>query len=220
MKKFIVVGVSILLVVFTSLFLIYKFYKIELFKSYYDTNKVKKVGNIVFHYNPESEEKVEGIEDYLRKITSFQKEWFNYVVKKEIHIFLGKSDEELQHDDKGSYYEYLKIIYLNSEMEKEQFDNILAHELAHLYFTEYVKDQNINVDDIPLWFHEGIAMSFAQRLSPSTITERVVKSEPLMDISPKKMDDGKNAYYGSQYIEMMFAVEYIIHQKKLQLLIR
>ncbi|MBO8165985.1 MAG: hypothetical protein H0Z25_02045 [Kosmotoga sp.] len=66
-------------------------------------------------------------------------------------------DEKTEHshsvDNNTGYY---KIVIRKDELEL----SILAHEMAHIFFFELLKRNNIEPEEIPLWYHELMALWF------------------------------------------------------------
>jgi tetratricopeptide (TPR) repeat protein len=103
------------------------------------------------------------------------------------------------------------MIHLNKNYTISELENVFSHELAHFYFVKYVNDLKVEVDDIPNWFHEGVAMSFAQRVFPEHIAQ-ISEVKPLMEMKQLKTGAGSIAYTGDNYLQMLYAIEYLIYQ--------
>ncbi|WP_273229643.1 hypothetical protein [Kosmotoga pacifica] len=74
-------------------------------------------------------------------------------------------DERAEHshsidNDTGYYNIIIKKDELNS--------TILAHEMAHIFFFELLRKSNISSEEIPLWYHELVAMWFEQFMGSSS----------------------------------------------------
>ncbi|OAA31398.1 hypothetical protein AT15_07840 [Kosmotoga arenicorallina S304] len=73
-------------------------------------------------------------------------------------------DENAEHshsvDNDTGYY---KIVIRKDELGLP----ILAHELAHIFFFELLATKNIKPEEIPLWYHELVALWFQQHFQKS-----------------------------------------------------
>lgn len=169
------------------------------------------------HYKKGDERLVKIIEKAYPKIVSQEELWFHNnkesLREANLHIYLSsdKNGENATHDERGRYLDDKQIIFVNKDLNRKELVNIFSHELTHFYFIEYIKKSGIKTEQIPLWIHEGMAMSFAQRISPDLIQDKTIDDQPLMKIKPTKMEDGKTAYLKGEYLLMMFSVEYLIH---------
>ena len=184
---------------------------------YFDTDQEKNMSFFTIHYQKGDEALVKRLEDTLPKITTQQERWFNQseveLAKADLDIYLSTEYKETdaEQDEGGFYLEELEMIHLNKNYMISELENVFSHELAHFYFVKYVNDLKVDVDDIPNWVHEGVAMSFAQRVFPEHI-EQLAEVKPLMELELIETEDGHKGYSGDNYLEMLYAIEYLIYQ--------
>lgn len=207
----------LIVIVLTTGWVLYNFNKDEVYSYYFNTDEEKNIGFFKLHYKKGDERLVEILEKAYPKIVNQEELWFHNKIESmreaNLHIYLSsdKNGENATHDERGRYWEDQKILFVNKDLNKKELVNIFSHELSHFYFIEYVKKSGIKTEQIPLWIHEGMAMSFAQKISPELIQDKTTENQPLMQIKPTKMEDGKTAYLKGEYLLMMFSVEYLIH---------
>lgn len=211
------ITLSILAICLVSGWVLVKQNKDTLLRIYFDTDQKKEVGFFTLHYQKGDEAIVKRLEDILPEITAQQKRWFNQteveLAKADLDIYLSTEMKESDDssDEGGLYLEMFEMIHLNKNYTISELENVFSHELAHFYFVKYVNDLKVDVDDIPNWVHEGVAMSFAQRVFPEHI-EQIAEVQPLMELEIMENGDGHKGYTGDNYLEMLYAIEYLIYQ--------
>lgn len=211
------ITLSILAICLVSGWVLVKQNKDTLLRIYFDTDQEKEVGFFTLHYQKGDEAIVKRLEDILPEITAQQKRWFNQteveLAKADLDIYLSTEMKESDDssDEGGLYLEMFEMIHLNKNYTISELENVFSHELAHFYFVKYVNDLKVDVDDIPNWVHEGVAMSFAQRVFPEHI-EQIAEVQPLMELEIMENGDGHKGYTGDNYLEMLYAIEYLIYQ--------
>jgi len=211
------ITLSILAICLVSGWVLVKHNKDTLLRIYFDTNQEKEMGFFTLHYQKGDEALVKRLEEVLPKITAQQERWFNHseveLAKANLDIYLSTEMKESNDssDEGGIYLEMFEMIHLNKSYSISEIENVFSHELAHFYFVNYVNDLKVDVDDIPNWVHEGVAMSFAQRVFPEHI-EQISEVKPLMEMNKLKTDEGSIGYTKDNYLQMLYAIEYLIHQ--------
>lgn len=211
------ITLSVLAILLVSGWVLVKHNKDTLLSIYFDTNQEKDMGFFSIHYQKGDEALVKRLEDTLPKITTQQERWFNQseveLAKADLDIYLSTEFKEVDsdYDEGGFYLEELEMIHLNKNYTISELENVFSHELAHFYFVKYVNDLKADVDDIPNWVHEGVAMSFAQRVFPEHI-EQIAEVLPLMELEIIETEDGHKGYTGDNYLQMLYAIEYLIYQ--------
>ena len=211
------ITLSVLAILVMSGWVLVKHNKDTLLSIYFDTNQEKDMGFFTIHYQKGDEALLKKLEDTLPKIKTQQERWFNQsevtLAKADLDIYLSTEYKETdaEHDEGGFYLKEFEIIHLNKNFTISELENVFSHELAHFYFVKYVNDLKVDVDDIPNWVHEGVAMSFAQRVFPEHI-EQIAEVLPLMELEIIETEDGHKGYTGNNYLEMLYAIEYLIYQ--------
>ena len=211
------ITLCILAICLVSGWVLVKHNKDTLLRIYFDTNQEKEMGFFTLHYQKGDEALVKRLEEVLPKITAQQERWFNHseveLAKANLDIYLSTEMKESNDssDEGGIYLEMFEMIHLNKSYSISEIENVFSHELAHFYFVNYVNDLKVDVDDIPNWVHEGVAMSFAQRVFPEHI-EQISEVKPLMEMNKLKTDEGSIGYTKDNYLQMLYAIEYLIHQ--------
>ena len=211
------ITLSVLAILVMSGWVLVKHNKDTLLSIYFDTNQEKDMGFFTIHYQKGDEALLKKLEDTLPKIKTQQERWFNQsevtLAKADLDIYLSTEYKETdaEHDEGGFYLKEFEIIHLNKNFTISELENVFSHELAHFYFVKYVNDLKVDVDDIPNWIHEGVAMSFAQRVFPEHI-EQISEVKPLMELELSETEDGHKGYTGDNYLEMLYAIEYLIYQ--------
>lgn len=211
------ITLSVLAILIVSGWVVVKQNMDTLMSMYFDTDQEKNMSFFTIHYQKGDEALVKRLGDTLPKITTQQERWFNQseveLAKADLDIYLSTEYKETdaEHDEGGFYLQDFEIIHLNKNHTISELENVFSHELAHFYFVKYVNDLKVDVDDIPNWVHEGVAMSFAQRVVPEHI-EQIAEVKPLMELEIIKTEDGHKGYTGENYLEMLYAIEYLIYQ--------
>jgi len=78
---------------------------------------------------------------------------YSFSVKYSLTILKGEGHEQpAAIDDNGIYQIFLYTSSYRS--------GVARHELAHVYFFEYLRSEGLNSDEIPLWYHELVAEGF------------------------------------------------------------
>ena len=211
------ITLCILAICLVSGWVLVKQNKDTLLRIYFDTDQEKEMGFFTLHFQKGDEAIVKRLEEVLPEITAQQERWFNQteveLAKANLDIYLSTEMKESDDssDEGGLYLEMFELIHLNKNYTISQLENVFSHELAHFYFVKYVNDLKVEVDDIPNWVHEGVAMSFAQRVFPEHI-EQISEVKPLMEMELSENEDGHKGYTGDNYLQMLYAIEYLIHQ--------
>ncbi|MFA6656146.1 MAG: hypothetical protein WCS38_02465 [Mesotoga sp.] len=116
---------------------------------------------------------------------------YSFSVKYSLTILKGEGHEQpAAIDDNGIYQIFLYTSSYRS--------GVARHELAHVYFFEYLRSEGLNPDEIPLWYHELIAEGF-QNLH--TRTRRPELRAAFFDFTefdrryPQKTD--QSVFYGA-----------------------
>lgn len=184
---------------------------------YFDTDQEKRMGFFTLHYQKGDEELVKRLEDALPAITAQQEQWFDQseseLAKVDLDIYLSTEIKEVDSssDEGGLYLKMFEMIHLNKNYTISELENIFSHELAHFYFVNYVENLKVDAKEIPNWVHEGVAMSFAQRVFPEHI-EQIAEVKPLMEMEQLETEGGSKGYTGDNYLQMLYAIEYLIYQ--------
>jgi hypothetical protein len=184
---------------------------------YFDTDQEKNMGFFTVHYQNGDEALVKRLEEALPEITVQQERWFNQseveLAKADLDIYLSTEikESDASSDEGGLYKPMFEMIHLNKNYTISELENVFSHELAHFYFVKYVDDLKVDVADIPNWVHEGVAMSFAQRVFPERV-EQISEVKPLMDMEQIKTEAGSEGYTSNNYQQMLYAIEYLIYQ--------
>ncbi len=218
-KIFWISGITLILlaICLVSGWVLVKQNKDTLLSIYFDTDQEKNVGFFTVHYQNGDEALVKRLEDSWPEIAAQQERWFNQadveLAKVDLDIYLSTEIKEVDtsSDEGGLYLKIFEMIHLNKNYTNSQLENLFSHEMAHFYFVKYVEDLKVDVDDIPNWVHEGVAMSFAQRVFPEHI-EQIAEVQPLMELEIMESEDGHKGYTEDNYLQMLYAIEYLIYQ--------
>jgi tetratricopeptide (TPR) repeat protein len=135
-----------------------------------ENGQSKEIGNITFKYN-KNRKSLSAIDEALNSLKQNEKLFNNFFgkkISKPVSIVLVNDFSKLQ-DLFGftkdsvidGYYVYEKqSIYIavpNNEKEMNEFKQIIAHEYTHHLITSTIENKGLNVSDLPVWFHEGLA---------------------------------------------------------------
>lgn len=211
------ITLSVLAIFLVSGWVLVKQNKDTLLSMYFDTDLEKNVGFFTVHYQNGDEALVKRLEDSWPEIAAQQERWFNQadveLAKVDLDIYLSAEFKETDavYEEGGFYLKELEMIHLNKNYTISELENVFSHELAHFYFVKYVNDLKVDVDDIPNWVHEGVAMSFAQRVFPEHIAQ-IAEVQPLMELEIMETEDGHKGYTEDNYLQMLYAIEYLIYQ--------
>ena len=211
------ITLSVIAIFFVSGWVLVKQNKDTLLSIYFDTDQEKNIGFFTVHYQKGDEALVKRLEGAFPKITAQQERWFNQseveMAKVDLDIYLSTEimESDASSDEGGLYLEMFEMIHLNKNVTISELENVFSHELAHFYFVKYVDDLKVDVDDIPNWVHEGVAMSFAQRVYPELV-EQISEVKPLMELELLKTEAGSKGYTANNYYQMLYALEYLIYQ--------
>lgn len=208
-----------LILLLGSVYTTFTIFREDLFIHYYKTDKEMKIGFFTLHYKEEDEAKAQQLKDAYSSIDTLQKSWFkvNQSVLEDLDLFVylssSSTTEEDGHDIGGLYLPQFKVLFIKRDLVGQDLLNTFSHELSHVYLSQSIESNHVSMEDIPNWFHEGVAMSFAQKAFPILLTNPISDVKPLMEIEETETKDGKSAYYAEEYTLMMYAIEYLIHQK-------
>ena len=211
------ITLSVLDICLVSGWVLVKQNKDTLLSIYFDTDQEKNVGFFTVHYQNGDEALVKRLEDSWPEIAAQQERWFNQadveLAKVDLDIYLSAEFKETdaEYEEGGFYLKELEMIHLNKNYTISELENVFSHELAHFYFVKYVNDLKVDVNDIPNWVHEGVAMSFAQRVFPEHIAQ-IAEVQPLMELEIMETEDGHKGYTEDNYLQMLYAIEYLIYQ--------
>ncbi|MFC6040825.1 DUF2268 domain-containing putative Zn-dependent protease [Paenisporosarcina macmurdoensis] len=211
------ITLSVLAICLVSGWVLVKQNKDTLLSIYFDTDQEKNMGFFTVHYQKGDEALVKRLEDSWPEIAAQQERWFNQaeleLAKADLDIYLSNEIKEVDtSSDEGSLYlKMSEMIHLNKNYTNSQLENLFSHEMAHFYFVKYIEDLKVDVDDIPNWVHEGVAMSFAQRVFPEHI-EQIAEVQPLMELEVMETEDGHKGYTEDNYLQMLYAIEYLIYK--------
>ncbi|AFK06031.1 MAG: hypothetical protein AB7T02_00705 [Mesotoga sp.] len=118
-------------------------------------------------------------------------EIYGFSVKYSLTILKGEGHEQPAAIDNNGIYQ----IFLYTSSYKP---GVARHELAHVYFFEYLRIRDINPDEIPLWYHEVIAEGF-QNLH--TGTRRSALRVAFFDFTEYEekypVKDDQSVFYGA-----------------------
>ncbi|MCF7886914.1 MAG: hypothetical protein K9L71_00680 [Candidatus Omnitrophica bacterium] len=104
---------------------------------------------------------------------------------------------------------------------QKYFISILAHELTHIIFREYIKRQ-----DLPLWLDEGMAVYIETKFSDSKyqgfsghIKEMIknnsfIPFKELTEINIKSLREKSDSYVGAFYLQSFSLINFIIERYK------
>ena len=173
-------------------------------------NYIKEEGIFyTFYFHPEDKEKIELIRGMNPEAIRLAEKWFGDgdYLEERLRIFLIHKDDEphpfLNSD--GVFYAN-NIILLRSDSDFLQFTYF--HELAHHFLNNFAIEIGLSDIDIPVWFHEGVAESFANRLAPKQLHETINNYEVVPLLEEERPDDW---YPSDTYLFMHYAVEYLLY---------
>lgn len=164
------------------------------------------------HYNNQDEEKALLIEEITSEATDLGRQWFGEIdLTAPLEIFILGEEDTARYPELfgGGFLDNKNRILIKSSLEENAFLNIYVHEFAHYLINEYSKSIDMSTSDLPDWFHEGVASSFAHRISANPLLLRNLNYEvsTFMDMKFNfKTDDIESEYLLSQY-----GIEYLIH---------
>uniref|UniRef100_UPI0018AA1946 DUF5700 domain-containing putative Zn-dependent protease n=1 Tax=Clostridium sp. D53t1_180928_C8 TaxID=2787101 RepID=UPI0018AA1946 len=127
-------------------------------------------------------------------------------------VFLSRFGEEL--DNISSYYiDSTKTIYiyLNNYSDilndKNNFSNMLTHEISHYYFSEFLKENDILAKNVPVWINEGVADYISKRLYNLDYScSEFIEFNKLSDSS-----DWLKIKSGKQYIQSYHSINTLVN---------
>lgn len=134
---------------------------------------------INFRYNSSHVKEVPFSDQLINDVIKMSVLWFPsiessqkpevYLLTAESKIFNSLSEGMIVY---GNYFPDINKIYINTES-KENLDLVFIHEYGHYVLNQYLKDNNIDYNLIPDWFHEAIASLFewdVMNMLPHNIT--------------------------------------------------
>ncbi|MGL4570569.1 MAG: tetratricopeptide repeat protein [Clostridium sp.] len=89
------------------------------------------------------------------------------------------------------------------------YRDILSHEVTHHYYYQYIKNNNIAGEEIPLWFSEGLAEYLSS--DEVCIDKTDLKFTPFKDI--EEYDEWNNIESGTQYIQSVYTINKLVDMK-------
>lgn len=116
-------------------------------------------------------------------------------------------------DNISAYYiDSIKTIYIyidnSSDIlnNKNNLNKILTHEMSHYYFSNFLKENNILFNNVPVWINEGIADYISKRLDnlDYDYTE-FIEFDKLSD-----SNDWVKIKSGKQYIQSYYSINKIV----------
>lgn len=126
-------------------------------------------------------------------------------------VFLSRFESNT--DNISAYYvDAIKTIYIyvdsydNILNNKENFSEILLHEISHYYFSEFLRENNISLKDVPVWINEGIADYISNRIN--FLDYDNMEFIPFDNISTS--NDWSKIKSGKQYIQSLYSINKII----------
>lgn len=135
-------------------------------------------------------------------------------------VFLSRFESNT--DNISAYYvDAIKTIYIyvdsyeNILNNKENFSEILLHEISHYYFSEFLRKNNISSKDVPVWINEGIADYISNRIS--FLDYDNIEFIPFNNISTS--NDWSKIKSGKQYIQSLYSINKIISNHSEDILI-
>lgn len=180
-------------------------------------NKEKDtIDNVTLYFSDDSQEKTEDIIAIYNELNTLGLKIFSNNSLPKLSVFIVKSNlatNILLKNGNGIYYPEANMIILRRDSDKNSFNHSFTHEYTHFLMVNYLKEVGIKENEIPLWFHEGVAEMFAHKFSPLPFNESINswESVPLNELWP---NSSKEAIVDSKsYIISHFAVERLIKLK-------
>lgn len=175
-----------------------------------ENGQSKEIGNITFKYN-KNQESLRAIDEALGSLKQNEK-LFNDLFGKEISdpisIVLVDDSSKLQDlfgitgdGYMGGYYVYeKKSIYISVPKDKKEmnrYKQTIVHEYTHHLITNTLDNAGLNVSDLPVWFHEGLA-AYVERKDFGITSEDIEETE---NVSFKELETHKqwNKHLRSPY---------------------
>lgn len=167
-------------------------------------------------YHPEDKRKKEKVLEVIPEIVNLQESWFGKekYFKNNLKIYiLNNNDTFSKFKFNGLYVNKGNYILIKGNLNDDEFLNTLSHEFGHFFTMEYANYHNLNIENLPEWFHEGVAESFSQRIAPTPLNSKTkgYKTQPLMEIEKTHDKNGKVGYYANTYLLMQYAIEHLIY---------
>ena len=160
--------------------------------------------DLVIHSKQPNDTRIQQIVDFLPMIQVEQQKIFPkftfqgklnvYIIDQEKSNSFPYFKESEEYENVGFYDLNDESIYLTSDL--ENVSNPFTHEYMHYLMHQYSKSKKVDIDDLPIWFVEGVANSFEAIVtndSPENIGEFDVT--PFHDLQ-KLTDKNRNAVYG------------------------
>ncbi|MBU9713213.1 tetratricopeptide repeat protein [Evansella tamaricis] len=163
-------------------------------------------------YHPDDEQSLEIVVEQTGYLLNQGESWFGDMDLKAHHLdifLINKNDQPHPLlDQSGSYDVNANIIVIQADLEKEELLNVFSHEFAHFLTITYSGLIGLDYNELPLWFHEGTADSFAHRLSPLPYHRKFA----FHDIVPLEEITEVNFEMFDQYTLSYFAVEKLLQE--------
>lgn len=164
-----------------------------------------------YYRNSDFYNKIKNIINFLENkfiFISNDLEFFNN--KKKIVILFYELEDFTQLNDRpywsSAYFDGKLRINL-SLMKRNNFDNILIHELIHSII--YFKCGN----NVPIWFHEGLAQYYEYNKKVNfIINEGIINNYLKIEIIEKSFNKLRSEEINIAYLESLFLIKYIIEQ--------
>jgi hypothetical protein len=185
---------------------------------------IQSYRNVTIYYTPQEKELLPVIEGVLDKADSLTTRLFGKVNDNNIDLILHASSEDLYErtsliETMGYFDDPNDIVGVAisdlDEIVSDQmpgtfyFQSTIMHEYTHYRLQAFIKEQDLFVYRIPLWFHEGVAefvgmYNVAHRYYPfqETSFENLVTHD---DWEKKRLEDY------DVYLQSYYAIDYLVN---------
>lgn len=182
-------------------------------KAYEKKLETEEVGNIVFQYKENEQETINLLIDKVSEINNLGDEWFGGSNNSTLTVFLPKADsilEKMLGKSNAIFLQNKNIAIINSKLTENEILHALTHEYAHFHMMTNMIELQMEVTDIPEWFHEGVAEAFAHRFAPVPFNQSINQWN-VIPFSEMKIRRGHDySSIGEWYIMSQFTVERLI----------
>lgn len=177
--------------------------------------------HIVFTYTPKAKRQVEEIIAMMGQVNTIERQIFNGDVKKlhPLEVYVLPSFKEYvdiqpfsSEDEGGSYFPglYKAVTYYEARGASDEnsfLKEIFTHEYGHYLFDMYVADLDLEREEIPVWYDEGISEYMSRLLNddPGTTAEY---STPLTELWSSS--EWNTAFDLDPYAVATNAIEYVV----------
>ncbi|WP_270181069.1 hypothetical protein [Alkalihalobacillus sp. CinArs1] len=165
-------------------------------------------GNMVLTYDSEQKEVANELAEEIEGFQELGVAWFGESDLPQLEVILtkqGKLPHPILLHRNGLYLSLSNIILINGELSKEERVHALSHEYAHYYLMNSI-DKEMEITDLPDWFHEGVSEAFAHRFAPLPFYEAIGS----WDVVPVAEMDMKGPGASERYVMAQFIVEKLL----------